>query len=140
MRLIGTREGRLCVRFYRRRDGTVVTADCWARLRAARRKGALAFLAMLVIVGVTQFFAMLTGVAGFSRLVTRVREVFEVPVSGIVVQPRPRVDLEDSLTMGYVGLPGRRVAPRLPDFTEDEAREMVRAHLSGQPVVDPRRK
>ena len=37
VRLIAAREGRLCVRFHRRPDGTVVTADCWARLRAARR-------------------------------------------------------------------------------------------------------
>ena len=65
VRLIEAREGRVCVRFHRRRDGTVVTADCWARLRAARRKGALAFVSMLVVVGVAQVFAM---AAGLTRL------------------------------------------------------------------------
>lgn len=71
VRLIGAREGRLCVRFHRRRDGTVVTADCWSRLRAARRKGVLAFVVMLAIVGAAQVFAMLTGLAGLGRLGAR---------------------------------------------------------------------
>src|SRR5947207_5543115 len=53
-RLIAMREGRVCVRILRRPDGTVVTADCWARLRAARRRGFLPFLAMLVRGGFTE--------------------------------------------------------------------------------------
>src|SRR4051812_44457491 len=35
--LIASREGRLCVRIYRRADGTVVTKDC-SRIRAAARR------------------------------------------------------------------------------------------------------
>jgi hypothetical protein len=35
--LVGEHEGRLCVRYYLRRDGTVLTEDCPAGLRAARR-------------------------------------------------------------------------------------------------------
>jgi hypothetical protein len=35
--LIRESEGRLCVRFYRRRDGTVLTDNCPVGLRAARR-------------------------------------------------------------------------------------------------------
>ena len=60
-RLIGAREGRVCVRILRRPDGTVVTADCWARLRAARRRGWLPFLGMLVLVGFTELIAVGTG-------------------------------------------------------------------------------
>ena len=36
--LIMRAEGRLCVRFYKRRDGTVITQDCpvgWERVKAA---------------------------------------------------------------------------------------------------------
>jgi hypothetical protein len=37
-RLIAAREGRLCVRFYRRKDGTVITKDCPVGLAAVRRR------------------------------------------------------------------------------------------------------
>ncbi len=66
--LIASRE-EVCVRIYRRPDGTVVTSDCWSRLRAARRRGMWAFLAMLVIVGWAQLAAMIVGIAGLRRLV-----------------------------------------------------------------------
>ncbi|MGH7176452.1 MAG: hypothetical protein ACREJC_03640 [Tepidisphaeraceae bacterium] len=35
--LVSSREGRLCVRFYRRTDGAIVTRDC-GRIRAAARR------------------------------------------------------------------------------------------------------
>ena len=60
-RLIAAREGRVCVRILRRPDGTVVTADCWARLRAARRRGFLPFLGMMVLVGFTELIAIGVG-------------------------------------------------------------------------------
>ncbi len=80
-RLIAAREGRVCVRILRRPDGTVVTADCWARLRAARRRGFLPFLGMLVLVGFTELIAIGAGLA-------RLRQVM-----GGVPAPRPRVSL-----------------------------------------------
>src|SRR6266550_4734700 len=41
--LVAEREGRLCVRFYRRADGTVITRDCEnAWKRAAKRVSKLA--------------------------------------------------------------------------------------------------
>jgi hypothetical protein len=36
--LIARAEGRLCVRFYRRRDGSIITRDCPVGLRAIRRR------------------------------------------------------------------------------------------------------
>src|SRR5258706_6352407 len=36
--LVSAREGRLCARMYRRRDGTVLTGDCPVGLRAAVRR------------------------------------------------------------------------------------------------------
>jgi hypothetical protein len=35
--LVKEKEGRLCVRFYKRRDGTALTSDCPVGFRAARR-------------------------------------------------------------------------------------------------------
>jgi hypothetical protein len=66
-RLIADRDGRVCIRMLRRPDGTVVTADCWARLRAARRRGLLPFLGMLVVVGWAQLAAMRFGLNAWHR-------------------------------------------------------------------------
>ncbi|MCU0705898.1 MAG: hypothetical protein MUF18_18165 [Fimbriiglobus sp.] len=41
-RLVGEVEGEMCVQFYRRADGTVVTHDC-AVLRAAKKAGGTVF-------------------------------------------------------------------------------------------------
>jgi hypothetical protein len=51
--LLAEREGRVCVRFYRRADGTVLTSDCPVGLWAVRRRlavlaGAVAGLLLLV--------------------------------------------------------------------------------------------
>lgn len=114
VRLIGAREGRVCVRFHRRPDGTVVTADCWTRLRAARRKGLLAFAVMLVIVGAAQLFAMLTGLSGLRRLGAQgglPAPCDPVPAaSGALHRPA------DLITMGDVALPPEpaRATPREP--------------------------
>ncbi len=67
-RLVERQEGRVCVRMLRRPDGTVVTADCWARLRAARRRGILPFIAMLLIVGFAELLAIGSGLSGLRRL------------------------------------------------------------------------
>jgi hypothetical protein len=40
--LVARAEGRVCVRFYRRRDGTMLTRDCPVGLRALRRGAAWA--------------------------------------------------------------------------------------------------
>src|SRR4029079_2809418 len=66
--LIEQREQRVCLRVFRRPDGTVVTADCWARLRDARRKGVWAFVAMLFIVGWAELAAVAVGLAGLRRI------------------------------------------------------------------------
>jgi hypothetical protein len=49
--LVRSREGRLCVRFYRRHDGTVLTRDCPVGIRALRQRlvRAVAAIAGLVV-------------------------------------------------------------------------------------------
>jgi hypothetical protein len=114
-RLIAEREGRACVRILRRPDGTVVTADCWARLRAARRRGWLPFLGMLVLVGFTELMAIGVGLA-------RLKGMFGGPPA-----PPPRVSLPvlrtpyPSHTMGLPPAPeperhlmGEKGPPPLP--------------------------
>jgi len=68
LRLITNGEGRLCVRILRRPDGTIVTSDCWSRLRAARRRGWWALACALVVVGWAQITAMIVGLHGLQSL------------------------------------------------------------------------
>jgi hypothetical protein len=79
--LISSTEGRLCVRYYRRRDGTVLTKNCPAGLRAIKRRVSRTASAMLS--AVLGFFAGLGIYAG-------------------TVNEEPQVH---SNTMGQVALP-----------------------------------
>jgi len=125
VRLIGAREGRLCVRFHRRPDGTVVTADCWTRLRAARGKGVLAFGAMLVVAGTAQIFAMLTGLAGLKRL-GRQGEMSARALPAIQVDAPPQLPPSGhDLMMGDVAAPP---LPAPPASGPTQGR-----HLMGKP-------
>lgn len=54
-RLIGQTEGRLCVRFYRRQDGSIITQNCPVGLRAIKRR--LSRVATAVATSVLSFIA-----------------------------------------------------------------------------------
>lgn len=62
--LIRGAEGRLCVRFYRRRDGTVLTQDCPVGLRAVRRRLALLGAGLAAGLSAVAAFVGLRGDAG----------------------------------------------------------------------------
>ena len=70
-RLIAGKEGGRCVRIFRRRDGTVVTADCWSRLRAARKQGIVPWLAALAIVAWAELNAVRFGLSGLQAIAER---------------------------------------------------------------------
>ena len=61
-RLIAVREGSLCVRFYRRQDGTVLTSDCPVGIRLVRQRIARAAAAIAAV-----FVALVTGTLFGSR-------------------------------------------------------------------------
>jgi hypothetical protein len=63
--LIARTEGRLCVRFYRRSDGTILTNNCPVGLRAIRRR--LSRITTAIISAVLSFFAGLGIYAGLSE-------------------------------------------------------------------------
>jgi hypothetical protein len=67
-RLLNDSSGRVCLRIFRRPDGTVVTDDCRARLRAARKRGLLIFAGTLVVVFWAQICAQFVGLMGLRRL------------------------------------------------------------------------
>jgi hypothetical protein len=60
---------RACLRIYRRPDNTVITSDCRARLRAARKRGLWVFAGALLVVLWAQICAQLVGLMGLRRLI-----------------------------------------------------------------------
>ena len=56
-RLINQAEGRLCVRFYRRRDGSIITQNCPVGLRAIKRR-----LSRVATAGVSFVLSLMAGV------------------------------------------------------------------------------
>lgn len=124
--LIERTEGRVCVRFYRRRDGTVLTQDCPVGLRAVRRR--LAWIGAGLAAGlglVAAFFGL--------RRERSTGPGHDVQLMGAVVAPHGpeevtgRVALPDPQPM--MGAPVMHV----PD--ESEARPDGRELLMGELVA-----
>lgn len=67
--LITNTEGRLCVKFYRRKDGSIITQDCRVGLRALKRRASL--IKRAVATSVLSFLAGL----GFNAAAVRVAEL-----------------------------------------------------------------
>lgn len=61
-RLVEQTEGRLCVRFHRRDDGTVLTRDCPTGLAALRRRARLAYARVAALVSI-----LVAGALGCTR-------------------------------------------------------------------------
>jgi len=129
--LIHSRQGRLCLRFYRRADGTVTTADCWTRLRQARRRGWLAFGAALVVVFWTQLAAQVVGLRTLFWLFERAPRTMGAPVQ-MLPPPAP--------TPPPVYLPPKMGGLWLPPPEPPPAQPKVRYprhHSTGQIKVAP---
>jgi hypothetical protein len=91
--LVASREHRVCVRFYRRPDGTVVTQDCGSAARRAARLmfGAICTFIALVIAGTA---------AGYETWMTEVRW----PGKG-QLGLQGQLDVEGRAVMGMMSLP-----------------------------------
>jgi hypothetical protein len=96
MALIERTEGRVCMLLTRRSDGTVVTGDCWAQLRRARKRGLVALaLAAPVIIATelwSQGFGLRSLVSFFQRPpapIAAPKETPPPPVGGIAAPELP---------------------------------------------------
>ena len=99
--LVDRAEGRLCVRFYRRWDGTVLTADCPVGVSRARARLASALVTAAAFVGVLVLPLLRAAPRNPSnepmtfeeRLDMLKDEAYDWPVFGILLEeisPRPR--------------------------------------------------
>lgn len=92
---LSQREGRTCIRMYKRADGTVITRDCPVGLRAVRAKivrMALATAGMLLAIAATALAAIgrLPGAKSYlsQGKVERLREMcFPTPIAGKLAPP-----------------------------------------------------
>ena len=89
--LIARTEGRLCVRFYRRRDGSIITKDCPVGLRAIQQR--VSYLAKAIIATALTFMASV----GLQSLIPVIPTFGPRPLTGMLVQPEPVVGVSPVL-------------------------------------------
>jgi hypothetical protein len=85
--LIINREGRLCVRFYRRADGSILTKDCPVGLRATKRR--FSSLGKAIATSVLSFFAGVGFHHGVERVADKVLDLIPIekerqPITGVL--------------------------------------------------------
>ena len=85
--LLTNAEGRLCVRFYRRKDGTILTNNCPVGLRALKRR--VSRVASAILSAVVSFFAGLGISSSFDlyRSLNTDETVGDIQTMGAVVAP-----------------------------------------------------
>jgi hypothetical protein len=116
--LVSNEEGRLCVRFYKRADGSVITQDCpvgWARLKQRTRVFATAALSLII--------SLFSGVL-FVSLFSKQKEIgkrfpfpFAAPtpvrLMGAIAQPTPKPTATPrEFEMGEIAEPTPRRTPQ----------------------------
>src|SRR5712672_498387 len=84
--LIARTEGRLCVRFYRRSDGSIITKDCPVGLRAIRDR--VSYWTKAIIAAALTFLATV----GFYRL-SEIRPFAPQATMGVMRSPVHQVEL-----------------------------------------------
>jgi hypothetical protein len=107
--LILRAEGRLCVRFYQRADGSVITRDCpvgWERITTRVRIVATAAMSLLMAVFTGVLFASF-----FSRQKSEVGGVMGMPLVGTTQGVVP-VERKSYPMMGNIALPPPK--PKVP--------------------------
>lgn len=100
--LVGRTEGRLCVRLYRRKDGTTITKDCPVGLRAAVRRATRAAGAVL-----TAVFGLFSGVVARTAWADAPEETCSSSSTMTVAESE-----EPPVVMGKIAAP-RRAAVRV---------------------------
>jgi hypothetical protein len=99
--------GRLCVRFYRRADGTILTRNCPVGLRALKRRvSKVANAALSVLFGFLAGLGLTTGYGKFESL-NVLGLMPEERVMGTIESNRPDANLPQ--VMGDISLPQERL-------------------------------
>ena len=110
--LVATHEGRLCVRYYQRADGTIITQDCGGGLRRAmqRTRRMVTAAATAILCGVLSPFGFGSNISKWFKFeeiqqpAPQQREMQgKMAVMGDVAAPRPPREVRgEAVTMGVV--------------------------------------
>ncbi|MCA1815382.1 MAG: hypothetical protein LC746_03045 [Acidobacteria bacterium] len=121
-KLLTSAEGRLCVRFYRRADGTILTNSCPVGLRAIKRR--VSRVATAILSAVVSFFTGLGIASSFDqyRSLNAGETMRGVQTMGTVAAPAPR----------------GADAPVMPSVEAGRA-GWVNGRMSAAPLKSPRR-
>ena len=122
--LIMNAEGRLCVRFYRRADGSVITNDCpvgWARLKHRTRIFATAVASLLV--------ALFTGLLFVSLFSKKSATIGDLKIPFATPQPTPE------RLMGAIAMP----PPNSKSTMGEMALPPIQGNVATPPVKKPNR-
>ena len=107
--LIMNAEGRLCVRFYKRADGSVITQDCpvgWAKVKQRTRAYVTALASMIFT-----FFGALGLISAFKKSTETV--VGAIPYSTATPKATPKATPEETPHfMGEVAVPTPKQTPK----------------------------
>jgi hypothetical protein len=88
--LIARSEGRLCVKFYRRRDGSIITRDCPVGLHAIRRR--VSYVAKAVC---SMMFGLLAGLGVHEAFSSIVPFIPQRTMGVMAERVEPRFDVQD---------------------------------------------
>ncbi len=107
-------EGRLCVRFYKRADGTILTKDCpvgWQAIRQRVSKTVTAFASLVFAalsgIGLTNYFAKTSETQSMSAVLPKVENLEVIEVDKIIIEKlnsNVAVLEEPIATMGNVSI------------------------------------
>ena len=114
-KLLMNAEGRLCVRFYRRIDGTIITENCpvgWARVKQRAR------------VFTTAAFSLIIGLLSSLFFLSVLSKGRELPEVGVLVRPTPTPTPNIEHTMGMVSYPRPTPTPKRSNYLETKGEVM----------------
>jgi hypothetical protein len=100
--LIAANEGRLCVRFYRRRDGSIITQDCPVGLQVVRAE--VSYWTKAVVAAVLTFLATIgfhSLLSGFHPSAPRMMMGgLQMPVDKVILKRQPAVGSSNDIVPG----------------------------------------
>lgn len=125
--LVANSEGRLCVRYFRRADGTIITSNCPVGLRALKRRASR--VARAVLSAVLTFLAGVGLHTGLRREPAAGEMEFEVS-QGAIAAPvlfAPEMPVNGPVGLGENG-EVTLTAGRLVPASREEVRQAMRQH------------
>lgn len=109
---------RLCIRLYRRADGTILTQDCpvgLARIRATARRTVMRVAALLGLIGAAGIAAAATSQSSWGdRMRLRALRPFSIVCDWIAPQAASAPPMMGKISMGAIAVPPPPPTPPTP--------------------------